>query len=115
MTSTNTQTLADYIRELTRPQPTSLNRRVIKRDDRFLPFPCEYGRLIEIDEELYTWFWRLQPPHYIEGSRFCFTPWLKPFLFLVFVRRGRYYARHLTHDETKRFCELAGIPLPGDG
>ncbi|MBI1826052.1 MAG: hypothetical protein HY287_02470 [Planctomycetes bacterium] len=112
MTTTDTQALADFIRELTSPQPTPLDPAVIKRVNGIVPMPDKPGRVKEIDEETYWWFLEVLPPHYFDGWDFCFAEGFMPYLFF-FVRRGRYYVRQLTNDETHRFCQLGNIPLPG--
>lgn len=71
------------------------------------------GTIAEVTEEDYFSYLEMLPPHFMDGSFFCFAEGAEPYL--LFWRSGpRYYARQLTWEETKRLAELAGIPLPGD-
>ena len=112
MTTTNTQTLGEFIRELTSPEPIPLDPDGIRQADGLMLMPDMPGPVIEIDEETYWWFLEVLPPHYLDGWTYCFAEGFTPYLFF-FKRRGRFYVRRLTGVETRRFCQLAGIPMPG--
>lgn len=111
MTTMTNQTLAQFIREVMQPNPEPLDEDG-PRHHGLVPIPESAGRVVEIDEETYWWFLEVLPPYYMEGNRFCFAEGFVPFHFF-FMRGERYFVRLLTWDETRTFCRLADVPLPG--
>jgi hypothetical protein len=74
---------------------------------------CPEGRIAEVSEEQYYYWLEVLPPHWLNGSHFCFAEGAEAFrLFWRDRPTGRYFARQLSWDESLRFCELAGIPRP---
>lgn len=71
------------------------------------------GCITEIEEETYFQYLEVLPPQLMLGSVFCFAEGAEPHL-LFWSANGLYYARQLTWDETRRLCEAAGLPLPGN-
>ena len=70
----------------------------------------EPGRVCEIDEKTYWYFLELLPPRWIDGNWFAFGEGTGPFrLFWQF--QGSYFARELTDEETKTFCQLSRTSL----
>jgi hypothetical protein len=71
------------------------------------------GQIVEVSEEQYDYWLEVLPPHWMNGSHFCFAEGAEVFrLFWHDRTSGRHRARQLSWDETLRFCELAGIPRP---
>lgn len=71
------------------------------------------GRVYEVGEESYFFYLEALPPQFMDASVFCFAEGAEPYL-LFWKRRGRYFARQLTCDETVLLAQLAGMPPPGD-
>ena len=67
------------------------------------------GRINEITEETYCYFLEVLPPKLFNGNRFCFAEGDEP-LRLFWHRKGRYFCRQLTLDETRRICDFSGLP-----
>lgn len=68
------------------------------------------GNAAEIDEETYDWFLDCLPPKWM-GRGFAFAEGAEPLRY--FWRADtRFFCRQLTWEETKAFCQAAGIPLP---
>lgn len=70
------------------------------------------GSVCEVTEEDYFSFLEMLPPHFIDGSSFCFAEGAEPYA-LFWRSRRCYYAKRLTWAETESLAQLAGIPLPG--
>jgi len=71
------------------------------------------GQIAEVSEEQYDYWLEVLPPHWMNGSHFCFAEGAEAIrLFWHERTTGHYLARQLSWDETLRFCELAGIPPP---
>jgi len=112
METKQTPTLAEYIRELASLAPIEQAFAAGHRGDGALWLPEAPGLVYEINGETYDWFVEVLPPHYLDRGVYCFAEGWTPFV-LFFARAGRFFARLLTWDETRTFCRLAGIPLPG--
>jgi hypothetical protein len=71
------------------------------------------GRLTQIDEETYRHHLEVLPPQY-QGSDFfaAFDPYVPSPLRLFFRGPVQCFCRQLTEEETRAFCEAAGIGLP---
>jgi len=71
------------------------------------------GQIAEVSEAEYDYWLEVLPPHWMNGSHFCFAEGAEAFrLFWHDRRTGRHFARQLSWAETLCFCELAGIPRP---
>ena len=71
------------------------------------------ARIAEVTEEQWDYWLDVLPPKWMHGGCFCFGEGADAFRLFWFDRaRCQYLCRQLTWDETVRFCELAGIPLP---
>lgn len=112
MTTTNSQALAEFIFELKEPYPQPLDLGGARRFDRTILVPEQPCQVVEVDEETYWYYLEVLPPHYFDGRDFCFAEGFMPYLFF-WMRNKRYFVRQLTDGETRTFCMLAGIPLPG--
>lgn len=71
------------------------------------------GAVCEVEEETYFFYLEVLPPQFMDGRIFCFAEGAEPYM-LFWSRRGHFYARQLTWEQTRRFAKLAGIPLPGN-
>ncbi len=67
------------------------------------------GRIAEITEETWFHFLEVLPPKLHCGRAFAFAEGQEP-LRLFWHRRGKYYGRQLTQEETNRVCDLTGLP-----
>jgi hypothetical protein len=67
------------------------------------------GRINEITEDTYWYFLEVFPPKLFNGNEFCFAEGDEP-LRLFWRRQGRFYCRQLTGEETRRICDLSGLP-----
>lgn len=114
METKQTQTLQGFIRELIQPEAVPATK-AHKRDGEtiYMP-PEETGIVAKINEETWDWFLDVLHPHYMQAGLFCFAEGFTP-LSVFFRRSGRYFVRTLTWDETRKFCRLAGVPMPGFG
>ena len=65
-------------------------------------------QVIEIDEATYTHFLEVLPPIAITGAYFFFAEGQEP-LTIFWLRKGRYYARRTTWNETGALCRECGI------
>ncbi len=70
----------------------------------------EPGRLYEIDQRTYWYFLELLPPRWMQGNVFAFGEGSGPFR-LFWQVQDAYFARELTNDETRTFCDLTGVSL----
>jgi hypothetical protein len=70
----------------------------------------EPGQVCQIYETTYWQFLELLPPRWMDGDRFAFGEGSGPFR-LFWQAKDGYFARELTDDETRRFCELSGVSL----
>lgn len=104
---TQTQTLNQFIHQLTAPEPVPLNAA-----DGIQRLPRDTGIVFETNEETYDYFLDALPVQFMTGHLFCFAEGFTPHT-LFFRRHGRFFVRQLTQAETARLCRLAGIPLPG--
>ena len=68
------------------------------------------GLAAEIDEEIYDWFLDCLPPKW-QGHGFAFAEGAESLRYF-WKHDGRFFVRQLTWEETKAFCQAAGIPLP---
>ena len=105
-------TLAAFINELKEESP--LSRLPATEDwDGMILRTHTSGIVCEIKEETYWYFLEVLPPHFMgNGSHFGFAEGAEP-LRLFWTTRDGYRCRQLTDDETRQFCHLANIPLPG--
>lgn len=94
-------TLWDFIETLVASEPQTLS------DD---PPWFEPGQVCEIDEQTYWQFLELLPPRWMNGHWFAFGEGTGPFRLFWRAQDG-YFARELTDDETRIFCELSGVSL----
>lgn len=69
------------------------------------------GKIAEIDQETYDWFLECLPPKYMNCGLFAFAEGAEE-IKLFWSRKGQYFVRPLTWDETEEFCRLTGIPFP---
>ena len=69
------------------------------------------GVSAEINEEQFDYWFEVLPPHWMDGSHFCFAEGWEPFR-LFWRQAGRCFVRQLLWPETLEFCLLAGIPTP---
>ena len=67
------------------------------------------GKIHEITEGDYCYFFHVLPPKLIGGSRFAFAEGDEP-LRLFWKRRDRYFCRQLTRSETHQLCDATGLP-----
>ena len=71
------------------------------------------GQIAEVSAEQYDYWLEVLPPHWMNGSHFCFAEGAEALrLFWHDRRTGRHFARQLSWAETLCFCELAGSPRP---
>ena len=70
----------------------------------------EPGNVCEIDEKTYWYFLELLPPRWIDGNWFAFGEGTGTFR-LFWKLQDSYFARELTDEETKTFCELSRTSL----
>ena len=70
------------------------------------------GEPLEVDEEQFDYWLDVLPPHYQRGYLFAFAEGAEPFRLFWRERGGRYFARQLTWDETRKFCSLSGASVP---
>lgn len=71
------------------------------------------GHIVEITEDEFDYWLEVIPPHWMNGSHFCFAEGSEAFRFFFRDRQtDRYLCRQLTWEETIQFCELAGLPIP---
>ena len=92
----------EFFRDLLRAEP-----KVVSEDD--VPW-FEPGKLYEIDEKTYWYFLELIPPRWMQGNVFAFGEGSGPFR-LFWQVQNAYFARELTDDETRTFCELTRVSL----
>lgn len=95
--------LWQYLVELSRGAVVSLDA-----DDSAPWF--EPGLICEVSEETYFDFLELLPPRWMYGGVFAFAEGAGPFR-LFWRRKGRFFVRELTTEETRRFCQLSGTSL----
>ena len=69
------------------------------------------GKVAVIDEETYLYFLEVLPPKFMKGDLFAFAEGAEE-LRLFWRRRGQFFCRQLTWDETKTFCRLARMSFP---
>ena len=79
-------------------------------DDDETPPWREPGKVHEIDEKTYWYFLELLPPRWMNGNWFAFGEGAGPFR-LFWQVRDAYFARELTDEETRMFCQLSCTPL----
>ena len=107
MRPSNTNTLAGYLHELTAgdvvplPDEGETHAEMLERTR-------SVARIAEVDEETYWYFLEVLPPRWIKGTFFCFAEGAEP-LWLFWQQGRRYFCRRLSWDETREFCDLAGI------
>jgi len=70
----------------------------------------EPGQVCEIDEQMYWHFLELLPPRWMDGNWFAFGEGTGRFR-LFWQVKDAYFARELTDDETRTFCELSRVSL----
>ena len=71
------------------------------------------GRITEVTEEDWYYWLEVLPPHYLNGSHFCFAEGAEEFRFFWRDKATeRYLTRQLTWEETVLFCRLARINIP---
>ena len=70
------------------------------------------GVIAEIDEEQFDYWLDVLPPHYQRGYLFAFAEGAEPFRLFWKEKGGRFFARQLTWDETRKFCRLSGASVP---
>ena len=66
--------------------------------------------IIEIDEQTYMHFLEVLPPKAMKGAYFFHAEGQEP-LTIFWKRRGRYYARRTTWNETGALCDELGIDV----
>lgn len=71
------------------------------------------GTVCEVDEETYSWYLEILPPHLMDGGFFCFAEGFVPYT-LFWRAGGRFFAKQLTWAETSRLARTAGVPQPGE-
>jgi hypothetical protein len=112
METEQTQSLQEFIDDLTRPEPFGFNTVDEAAPSRILGPLADTGCVVEIDAETYSWYSAVFPQHFWRPSCFCFAEGFEPFR-LFFRKSGRCFTRRLTWNETRTFCRLADIPFPG--
>ena len=70
----------------------------------------EPGDVCQIDERTYGYFLDMTPPRWLHGNWFASGEGAGPFR-LFWKTQDAYFARELTEDETRTFCELSGVSL----
>ena len=70
----------------------------------------EPGQVCEIDEKTYWYYLELLPPRWIDGNWFAFGEGAGRFR-LFWQVKDTYFARELTDEETRTFCELSHVAL----
>ena len=70
----------------------------------------ESGQVCEIDEKTYWYYLELLPPRWIDGNWFAFGEGAGRFR-LFWQVKDTYFARELTDEETRTFCELGHVAL----
>lgn len=70
------------------------------------------GTVCEVDEETYSWYLDVLPPHLMDGGFFCFAEGFVPYT-LFWRAGGRFFAKQLTWAETSRLARFACVPQPG--
>ena len=70
----------------------------------------EPGQVCEIDEKTYWYYLELLPPRWMDGNWFAFDEGAGPFR-LFWQVKDTYFARELTDEETRTFCELSHVAL----
>ena len=70
----------------------------------------EPGQVCEVDEATYWQFLELLPPRWMNGNWFAFGEGTGPFR-LFWQAQDSYFARELTDEETRTFCELSRVSL----
>ena len=93
--------LGDYLSQL-------IEGYVIPLDSPDHPPWFEAGSISEVSEKAFRVYFELATPHWM---MFAFSVDRDP-LRLFWQADGRYFARELSVDETRRFCELAQIRSP---
>lgn len=104
-----TQSLSEFVLWLTSPTPVPLSG-----DDNHMYMPTKPGFVVEINRKTFEYFREAVPSDSPDSCMLCYAESL-PLPALVFRRGHRFFARLLTDEETRLFCELAEIPLPGQG
>ena len=96
-----------FIRELTdgKPLPMPEGEKWIDTIKRI----SVQGRISEIDKRTYWHFLEVLPPRYLSGDLFAFAEGMESLL-VFWMRGSKYYCRHLSWKETRKFCQSAGLP-----
>lgn len=106
MTTRNTTTLTGYVHALTAgeavPIPDEGETHAEKLER------IRLVRIAGVDEETYWHFLEVLPPRWMGGGCFCFAEGVEP-LWLFWQQGKRYFCRRLSWNETREFCDLAGI------
>src|SRR5437016_3633261 len=69
------------------------------------------GTIADIDEETFSYFLDVLPPKFQCAGLFAFAEGAEE-LRIFWKSGGQFFSRQLTWDETKTFCNVAGMSFP---